>query len=136
MQQLFQDSMALVQHFGWPDLFITFTANPKWAKIEYALKDFPEAKAEDHPDIVARVFCIKQKQLIKELKYDHIFDQFRGCVWTVEYQKQDLSHMHLLLFLGPDNHYTDPHQIDQIISTKLPDPNMDLDNSLTEIVTM
>ena len=30
MQQLFQDSMAIVRHFGRPTLFITFTANPKW----------------------------------------------------------------------------------------------------------
>jgi len=29
MQQLYQDSMALVRHFGKPSLFITFTANPK-----------------------------------------------------------------------------------------------------------
>ena len=112
MQQLFQDSMALVRHFGQPDLFITFTTNPKWAKIEYALKDFPEAKAKDHPDIIAWVFCIKQKQLIKELKHDHIFGQFRECVWTVEYQKWGLPHMYLLLFLKLNNYYTDPHQID------------------------
>jgi len=29
MQQLFQDSIAIVCHFGRPTLFITFTANPK-----------------------------------------------------------------------------------------------------------
>ena len=29
MQQLCQDSMALVRHFGKPDLFITFTVNLK-----------------------------------------------------------------------------------------------------------
>jgi len=28
MQQLFQDSMAIVRYFGKPSLFITFTANP------------------------------------------------------------------------------------------------------------
>jgi hypothetical protein len=29
IQQLFQDSMCLVTHFGKSDLFVTFTANPK-----------------------------------------------------------------------------------------------------------
>ena len=29
MQQLYQDSMAIIRHFGRPTLFITFTANPK-----------------------------------------------------------------------------------------------------------
>ena len=33
MQQLFQDSMALVRYFGKPTFFITFTANPKWVEI-------------------------------------------------------------------------------------------------------
>jgi hypothetical protein len=37
MQQLYQDSMAIVRHFGLPILFITFTANPKWTEITDAL---------------------------------------------------------------------------------------------------
>jgi hypothetical protein len=34
MQQLFQDSMAIVHHYGQPSLFITFTANPTWDEIK------------------------------------------------------------------------------------------------------
>ena len=45
MQQFYQDSMALVKHFGKPDLFITFTANPKWEEIN----------AELRPDIAAGI---------------------------------------------------------------------------------
>ena len=33
MQQLFQDSMAIVRHFGRPTLLITFTGNPRWEEI-------------------------------------------------------------------------------------------------------
>ena len=33
MQQLFQDSIAIVRHFGKPTFFITFTANPRWPEI-------------------------------------------------------------------------------------------------------
>jgi hypothetical protein len=33
MQQLFQDSMAVVRVFGKPTFFITFTANPRWKEI-------------------------------------------------------------------------------------------------------
>jgi hypothetical protein len=36
MQQLFQDSMCLVTHFGKPDLFVTFTANSKWEEVTAA----------------------------------------------------------------------------------------------------
>ena len=34
MQQLYQDSMALVRKFGKPDLFITMTSNPNWEEIK------------------------------------------------------------------------------------------------------
>jgi Helitron helicase-like domain at N-terminus len=30
MQQLFQDAMGIVRELGKPDLFVTFTCNPKW----------------------------------------------------------------------------------------------------------
>lgn len=33
MQQNFQDSLAVCKEYGHPDLFITFTCNPKWEEI-------------------------------------------------------------------------------------------------------
>lgn len=38
MQQLFQDSMAIVRHFGRSTLFITFTANSSWIEIKRELR--------------------------------------------------------------------------------------------------
>ncbi len=37
MNQLYQDAMAKVRKFGKPDLFVTFTCNPKWKEITDAL---------------------------------------------------------------------------------------------------
>lgn len=37
MMQLYQDSMATMQYFGRPTLFLTFTANPKWEEIQHEL---------------------------------------------------------------------------------------------------
>jgi hypothetical protein len=37
IQQLFQNLMCLITHFGKPDLFMTFTTNPNWEKIITAL---------------------------------------------------------------------------------------------------
>lgn len=37
MQQLYQDSMAIVRCCGKPDLFITFTCNLNWPKIQQEL---------------------------------------------------------------------------------------------------
>ena len=34
MYQLYQDAIAIVRHFGKPDLFITFTCNPNGQKLQ------------------------------------------------------------------------------------------------------
>ncbi|CAF3076377.1 unnamed protein product [Rotaria sp. Silwood2] len=40
MSKLYQDNMAMVRKFGRPDLFITFTCNPKWEEIKSELQSF------------------------------------------------------------------------------------------------
>ena len=120
MQQLFQDSMAIVLHFGRPTLFITFTANPKWEEITREL--LPGQTSIDRPDLVARVFYLKQQELLKDLKKNQVFGEFLGCVWTIEYQKRGLPHMHLLLFLKTDTTFLTAENIDRIISAELPPP--------------
>jgi hypothetical protein len=58
--------MAIVREFGKPDLFLTFTCNPKWKEIKDNL--LPGQKSHDRTDIVARVFYIKMKCLLEDLK--------------------------------------------------------------------
>ena len=133
MQQLFQDSMAIVRHFGRPTLFITFTANPKWEEISREL--LPGQTAVDRPDLVARVFHLKQQELLKEIKIKNIFGRYLGCVWTIEYQKRGLPHMHLLLFLHPEDRFLSAERIDEIISAELPDPIQHPDGILPQVIT-
>jgi hypothetical protein len=64
MHRRFQDGMAIIRHFHKPDLFITMTCNPKCAEITEALLE--GQKAQDRPDIVARVFKLKLKAIIQE----------------------------------------------------------------------
>lgn len=66
MQQHYQDAMAIVSKFGKPDLFVTFTCNPKWSEIETNLK--PGQTAADRPDLEIRVFRLKLKQQINDIK--------------------------------------------------------------------
>jgi len=33
MVQQYYDAMAICKHYGFPDLFISFTCNPKWPEI-------------------------------------------------------------------------------------------------------
>ena len=41
-------------------------------------------------------------------------------MYTIEFQKRGLPHVHLLLFLHPNNRYTSSDDIDQIISAEIP----------------
>jgi len=41
-------------------------------------------------------------------------------MYTTEFQKRELPHVHLLLFLHPDNKYPSSDEIDQIISAEIP----------------
>ena len=61
MNSRYQDAMAIVRVKGKPDLFVTFTCNPKWLEIVEEL--LPGQQAEDRPDIAARVFKMKLDEL-------------------------------------------------------------------------
>ena len=65
MKQLYHDAIALSSKFGRPDLFATFTCNPKWREITENL--LPGEQASDRPDLVARVFNMKLKALMHDI---------------------------------------------------------------------
>ena len=84
-------------------------ANPSWSEIEDNLfsyeddeddPDYPRKcqTASDHPDIVAHVFFQKIKSMLKDIK-DGLFGDVQGYVFTIEFQKWGLPHIHLLIFL-------------------------------------
>jgi hypothetical protein len=134
MYQLYQDSMAICRHFRKPDLFVTMTANPKWPEIEEALLEFqgvdddPDQPRKwqtpaDRPDIVACVFFQKMKELLKDVR-DGIFGKVAAMVYTVEFQKRGLPHMHLLIFLHEPHKIRNVVAVDSLISAQLPDPQL------------
>lgn len=131
MAKLYQDSMAIVRQLGKPTLFITFTANPRWEEIKNELAD--GQSPVDRPDLVARVFNLKVRELINDLKYKQIFGKYKGLVRTIEYQKRGLPHLHLLLFLESDQAFDTPEKIDEVISAEIPSKSKDPE--LYDIVT-
>ncbi|KAL1364040.1 hypothetical protein AAHE18_03G189500 [Arachis hypogaea] len=72
MIQNYQDAMAICKVVGYPDLFITFTCNPKWPELEDFLKN-RELNAEDRPDMICKAFKVKLDHLIKDIKTNKIF---------------------------------------------------------------
>ena len=88
-QQLYMDAMALPKKFGKPDLFVTFTCNPKWPELIAALP--PHAHWQHHGDIVERVFMLKLKGLLKDIVDDEIFGPIRAFVYRIEWQARGYS---------------------------------------------
>ncbi|ETW79933.1 hypothetical protein HETIRDRAFT_171550 [Heterobasidion irregulare TC 32-1] len=124
MYQLFQDSMAITHHCHKPDIFLTMTANPNWPEIQKELLKYDSGTTQnpsDCPDLVARVFAQKMKALLKEIK-EGLFGGVAGMVYTIEFQKLGLPHMHLLLFLKQEHKIQRAKDVDRIVSAQLPDP--------------
>nr|GEW20250.1 DNA helicase PIF1, ATP-dependent [Tanacetum cinerariifolium]GEW24774.1 DNA helicase PIF1, ATP-dependent [Tanacetum cinerariifolium] len=78
MMQNYQDAMALCRTYSNPDLFITFTSNPKWPEISEMLSYFPGQKSHDRPEIGTRIFKIKLTELLDDLTKKHVFGKSRG----------------------------------------------------------
>ncbi|GFQ85636.1 ATP-dependent DNA helicase [Trichonephila clavata] len=120
MHERTQDAMIYVRHFGRPDLFITFTCKPKWPEIVDLLNE--GQKSHDRHDIIARVFRVKVKHMMKLLTKGCIFGNVRCHMYTVEWQKRGLPHVHILLWLEDKIR---PESIDEVICAELPDSNVD-----------
>ncbi|XP_019190610.1 PREDICTED: uncharacterized protein LOC109185068 [Ipomoea nil] len=124
MIQNYQDAMAICKWIGYPNLFITFTCNPKWPEIERYL-DGRNLNATDRPDIICRLFKMKLDALIKEIRSGEVFGKVTAVIYTVEFQKRGLPHAHILLFLSHNDAQTLCQNIDLIISAEIPDRGMD-----------
>ncbi|XP_060868885.1 uncharacterized protein LOC132943798 [Metopolophium dirhodum] len=127
MHEKTMDAMTYVRNFGTPNLFITFTCNPNWTDIKRELKH--GQTPQDRHDIIARVFHQKIKVLMNLIVKHRIFGETQCYMYTVEWQKRGLPHVHLLVWLVDKIR---PNDVDSIISAELPNP--DIDPELFEIV--
>jgi hypothetical protein len=67
-----QDAMALCKKFGYPDLFLTVTCNPKWEEIQRHLSK-SNNYAPYRPDITCRVFHIKLNDMMADFRKGQFF---------------------------------------------------------------
>ncbi|ONM10917.1 putative replication protein [Zea mays] len=75
----YQDAMAICRVYGPPDLFVTFTCNPKWKEIVDALGFEPGQLACDRSDIVVRVFHMKVDEFIADIRENKFFGPIRAA---------------------------------------------------------
>ena len=129
--EAFQDAMALVRKFGKPDLFVTMTTNPNWPEIQESL--FPGETPADRPDITARVFNTKHKELLDELVHHQALGKVLAYSSMKEDQKRGLPHAHILCIMAPDDKPRSPSDIDRLVCAEIPDK--DINPKLHAIVT-
>ena len=136
MQQNYQDAMALCAKYGKPQLFFTYTCNPKHNDITNNLGNTshvfnqdetftpnPYLTASHRPDIVAAVFKLHLLQLKDDLK--KAFGKQLAHVEVIEFQKRGLPHAHILIWLTRPYHMQCGDDIDAFICAEIPDPRQD-----------
>ncbi len=116
MGQLYQDAMARVRKFGKTDLFVTFTYNPKWKEITYAL--LPGQTAKDYPELITCVFNLKLDTLLKDSK-DGVLGNVIAKIWVIEFQKRGLPHAHILLILDEALKLRTAEDYDSMVSAEI-----------------
>ena len=120
MHGIFQDSMAIARYFKKIDLFITVTANPHWVEVQREL--LPGQDPSDRPDLIARVFQLKKEAILRDILKNGIFGQPVAKIYTIEFQKRGLPHMHLLIFLEEEHKLYSVAAVDSCIRAYWPDP--------------
>jgi hypothetical protein len=119
MIQNCQDALAINRYYGGADLFITATADPNWPEIKDAL--LPGQKSSDRPDLIVRVFRAKMVAMIQDICKKGVMGRTIARVYTIEFQKRGLPHMHMIIFLHPDSKLKTPEDVDSLISAEFPD---------------
>ena len=85
MLKRYMDAMALMQHFGKPDIFFTMTCNPNWPEIKQELRLGEEA--QNRLDLIARVFKAKLEELKIELFKKQVFGVVTAYVYVLRIKK-------------------------------------------------
>ena len=79
--------MAIIRHYGKPDLFVTITCNPKWPEI---LTELKKVENSDKLTIIARVFKLKLNSILNDIFINQIFGKIEAQMLLIEFQKRGL----------------------------------------------
>jgi hypothetical protein len=108
--------MYHVIKFGVPTFFITMTMDISCKESVGQLN--PGETPYDRPDIINRVFELKRKELLRQIKKDGLFGHCIAHVCVIEFQKSGAPHMHLLVWIR--DFQGTPANIDNVISAEIP----------------
>ena len=96
---------------------------PKWSEIVDNL--LPGQTASDRPDLVARVFYQKLKELIEDIQKRQVLGVVVARIHVIEFQKRGLPHCHMLIWVSPEDVPKTPEEMDATISAEILDKETD-----------
>jgi hypothetical protein len=67
-----QDAMAICKKYGYPDLFLTVTCNPKWLEVQRHMSKSGNSSIY-RPDISCRVFQLKLEEMMDDFRKGNFF---------------------------------------------------------------
>ena len=121
MQQRYQDALAVCSQVAAPAMFITMTANPNWKEVKEAIAETTNGLGPtERADIVARVYELKKRALLKDLEENGIFGRRVGIIAVIEFQARGLPHCHIVLMLHPDDKFKSAEEVDKFVTAELP----------------
>src|SRR5699024_6836500 len=104
-------------------LFITMTCNPEWPEIKPLMVEGICPKANQ--PLASKVFEGKVKELLNIIDKGGLFGTCGGYTGVIEFQKRGLPHLHLLVWLHPDDKLNTQDKVDRVVSAEIPDPDED-----------
>ena len=114
----FKDAMVICRVYHKPDYFITMTSNPNCPEIKAGF--MVGQKAQDHLDLVARVFKLKKDQFLHNLITGQILGQVVAHMHVLEFKKWGLLHAHILIILADENRTLTNERVDSLVVAELP----------------
>ena len=111
MIQHCQDALAINRHFHGADFFLTMTADPNWEEIKQGL--LPGQSVADRPDLAVRTFHAKVQEMKDNLFKHGFLGKTVAHVYTIEFQKRGLPHIHMIIFVHPDSKFRTPDTLSE-----------------------
>lgn len=71
MHRMYLDCMSICKFYGFPDLFITFTCNPKKPELTRYFEKY-NLRSKDRPELYCRLFKVKLDKLMDDLTKKHL----------------------------------------------------------------
>jgi len=68
---------------------------------------------------------MKLQQLLNDIRSGSIFGPISAILYSIEFQKRGLPHVHILVWLDKNANEITPEIIDKWISAEIPDPIQD-----------